>query len=76
MPLYDLECTLCGHINEVMLQLHDMEGKNQSELNLVSIKVRCSNCSCSVFKKLVSAHGKTPCNWGAWQQQGIRKSGY
>lgn len=67
MPLYDLKCTKCGEVSEVLIGLSEMPKSNDKILNLKELSISCSKCGNQEFTKLISAHGKTPINWAAWQ---------
>lgn len=73
MPIYELECTACGTKNDVIIGLSEFEEvqKNNKKdiLNLSSLKLVCSKCNKSLFRKHITAHGKTAYNWSAWQRK-------
>lgn len=71
MPLYEIECVKCKSTQEVIISLEDLpEPNSKNELNLKLLGIVCESCNECRFKKLISAHGKTPVNWASWQTQG------
>jgi hypothetical protein len=69
MPAYVLGCLGCETVKEELLGISELEGRDPEKLNLSDLKVNCKKCGKSVFRKLVTAHGKTAHNWSAWQRE-------
>ncbi len=68
MPLYELKCTNCKTINELLIGISEMPKLNEKrEVDLKSIGIKCKKCKKTKFEKLISAHGKTASNWSSWQ---------
>ena len=68
MPIYVLQCINCKTEDEYLIGLSEMPKANkQKEINLRSLGMKCKKCGKNIFKKMVTAHGKTANNWSAWQ---------
>jgi predicted nucleic acid-binding Zn ribbon protein len=69
MPIYVLKCSQCGHIQEELMGVSELQGLDPENLDLSELKVACKNCGKHRFSKQVAAHGKTAHNWSAWQRE-------
>lgn len=68
MPLYVLQCVHCKTENEFLIGLSEIPKPNsKKEINLKSLNMKCEKCGKNIFKKMVTAHGKTASNWASWQ---------
>lgn len=70
MPIYSFECLKCKHVNEFIIGISELPDiAVGDETNLKKISCYCENCKDTKFKKLPSAHGKTPINWSSWNSE-------
>jgi hypothetical protein len=66
--MYDLQCNNCGAVKkDCLLSLSEVTGVDQNKLDLKNVK--CTVCSGTNYKRLVSAHSATPTNWSSWQRK-------
>lgn len=78
--MYELECENCGMTEEVLITpISKFENKaieiKKNIFDLKDLDVSCNKCDGTIFKKLISAHGKTAVNWASWQEGLSHKTG-
>lgn len=66
MPMYEFECCKCGTITEELIGISELQGRDTENLDLADLSIKCSKCSGTLFKKLISPHSKMDVNWHAW----------
>jgi len=71
MPIYELQCLnkRCNTLREEILHFSDMTGRDSANMDLSDIEIKCAKCGKTVFKKLMTAHGKSSHNWSSWQRK-------
>jgi predicted nucleic acid-binding Zn ribbon protein len=68
MPIYELECKSCGHVNEIIIGISELDARDADDMDLKDIGISCAKCKAHTFTKKISAHGKTAHNWSSWRR--------
>ena len=68
MPMYEFECCKCGTATEELVGISELLNRDPEGMDLADLGIKCTECSGTLFKKLISTHGKMPVNWSAWDK--------
>jgi hypothetical protein len=69
MPLYELVCLACNHVQDALIGIAELADRDPLDLDLSDLNIACAKCGTHKFSKLLSAHGKTAHNWSGWQRR-------